>query len=751
MSQISGKKRPFSGPPEQIICEKCGTTFSMKKSLYSHMRNIHDENIETGNLKCGMCEKKFHAISQLQQHLQTVHNVHLKFDDFTFYCEADFLEWKKNVERDDQASFVFRNSSKKEDKKFNYYICHRSGVYNAKENRNRHLKELGSVKIGSTCPAYMSVSIQKIDEATEIKVNYQSIHVGHEKDVGRLPLSSDERLSLASSLNAGIPMSKILDKTKEKYSPTKRYGYTTRKDLHNIKNAFHIDKTILHKNDAISVDLMVKKMQNENSNYNPILIYKPVGELLPEYPNIDRNEFLLGIMNEAQQKLLELYNSCIMIDSTHGLNQYGFQLTTVMVHDENHEGLPVATLFSTRTAAETFIPFFTEIQKLVPAMKTSVLMTDDTNAYYNAWQAVFQDNSKHLLCSWHVVRSWNSNINSKVKDSANKEHIKAQLNGILTETDTVTFYKLMNDFVCSYTLKEKPFIDYFQNNYLKRPQKWAYCYRVGLGINTNMKLERWHRQLKYEESGGTVVKRLDKAITTVTNAIAKKLLSRLISMERGKLTARVALIRKRHRSCLEMNENYSIVENGNKFVVMKSIGSSLITYDVEKTDENCSCPIKCDDCGVCIHNMTCSCVDYCVGFVICKHIHFVCKNDNNVSTEAVTDHPVEENNLIVELNESKARKELEKDIIVPQLISKSNDDSKKNRVLNKLEELTRRLSKCDSNSDIFQFAESNIDSINAYFDLSKCPTLPPDASRTPANKLIEKQRNYPKKKNISNK
>ena len=133
-------------------------------------------------------------------------------------------------------------------------------------------------------------------------------------------------------------------------------------------------------------------------------------------------------------------------------------------------------------------------------------------------------------------------------------------------------------------------------------------------------------------------------------------------------------------------------------------------------------------------------------------IHTFClQKHNNVSTEAVTDHPVEENNLIVELNESKARKELEKDIIMPQLISKSNDDSKKNRVLNKLEELTRRLSKCDSNSDIFQFAESNIDSINAYFDLSKCPTLPPDASRTPANKLIEKQRNYPKKKNISNK
>ncbi|GFS98525.1 hypothetical protein NPIL_255661, partial [Nephila pilipes] len=35
----------------------------------------------------------------------------------------------------------------------------------------------------------------------------------------------------ASSLELGIPMAKILDETREAYSPDKQFGLTTRKDL----------------------------------------------------------------------------------------------------------------------------------------------------------------------------------------------------------------------------------------------------------------------------------------------------------------------------------------------------------------------------------------------------------------------------------------------------------------------------------------------------------------------------------------
>ncbi|GFU91904.1 uncharacterized protein TNCV_3192881 [Trichonephila clavipes] len=53
---------------------------------------------------------------------------------------------------------------------------------------------------------------------------------------------------------------------------------------------------------------------------------------------------------------------------------------------------------------------------------------------------------------------------------------------------------------------------YFQQNYAQRPEKWAYCYRKGLGINTNMYFESLHKKIKYHYFDGKHVKRLDVAI-----------------------------------------------------------------------------------------------------------------------------------------------------------------------------------------------------------------------------------------------
>lgn len=129
---------------------------------------------------------------------------------------------------------------------------------------------------------------------------------------------------------------------------------------------------------------------------------------MEQYPYIDEEEFLLGICTEAQIQLLNLYGKdCVMLDSTHGTNQYGFYLTTLLVHDKNHKALPVAIFFSKRIAAETFEPLFDAIKLKLSYFETAVLMTDDTTTFLNAWNKTFQSNPRHLLCSWHVMKNLN--------------------------------------------------------------------------------------------------------------------------------------------------------------------------------------------------------------------------------------------------------------------------------------------------------------------------------------------------------
>ncbi|GFU38157.1 uncharacterized protein NPIL_503951 [Nephila pilipes] len=191
------------------------------------------------------------------------------------------------------------------------------------------------------------------------------------------------------------------------------------------------------------------------------------------YKKIGTEEFMLAIMNVAQEKLFELYGKqCVMIDSTDGTNQYGFQTTTLMVHDENHQGMPVAILFSSRVAPEILVSSFSAIKKKVPGFKTNFLLSSDTNSFPNAWREVFGDETNHLLCAWHVMRNLNLNINSKVIQY--KEEIRIKLKIFLAETDETSFHKLISSFIETYEAKESSFVAYFQSNYINRTKKMGF-------------------------------------------------------------------------------------------------------------------------------------------------------------------------------------------------------------------------------------------------------------------------------------
>ncbi|GFW10124.1 uncharacterized protein TNCV_2569081 [Trichonephila clavipes] len=188
------------------------------------------------------------------------------------------------------------------------------------------------------------------------------------------------------------------------------------------------------------------------------------------------------------------------MDSTHGTNQYGYLQTTVMVCDDNHEGLPVAICYSNRVCSIILEPFFKEIRNRLTHLQPNVFMSDDDPAFWNAWQGVSGDVKYNLLCSWHVSRSWNRNLSSIVKDPELRKEMKNKLTTLVSEIDESTFERIYDDFVQNYTKNEesKNVVEYFVKNYGGRKEKWAYCHRIGYGINVNMKLGRWHRLLKYQ-------------------------------------------------------------------------------------------------------------------------------------------------------------------------------------------------------------------------------------------------------------
>ncbi|GFQ80755.1 c2H2-type domain-containing protein [Trichonephila clavata] len=182
---------------------------------------------------CALCDEKFRTMRELKEHYIEYH------DDFE-------LKHEKHVFNTDEG---FEKLKKEEE------IRTRSGIANIKSERKQHEKIGGSVKCGKTCPAFMTSIREQQQEVINITVEYQSVHAGHELEVGKLYLHQDDRRDLAALLKAGVPSTKIIEGIQKKHLPTERLGLLTKKVLHNLSQSFKVDETVLRTEDAVSVDL----------------------------------------------------------------------------------------------------------------------------------------------------------------------------------------------------------------------------------------------------------------------------------------------------------------------------------------------------------------------------------------------------------------------------------------------------------------------------------------------------------------
>lgn len=136
----------------------------------------------------------------------------------------------------------------------------------------------------------------------------------------------------------------------------KRTDLLTKKDIHNIKSTYNIsiNDGVRHTIDSVSVELWVQEFGQNESN---TIFYKKQGD---DHDFFDKKDVCLIFMNSSQEYMLKTHgnNGIVCVDSTHGLNAYDFELTTILVIDEWGEGFPTACLFTNRKDTEVFRFFF---------------------------------------------------------------------------------------------------------------------------------------------------------------------------------------------------------------------------------------------------------------------------------------------------------------------------------------------------------------------------------------------------------
>lgn len=141
-----------------------------------------------------------------------------------------------------------------------------------------------------------------------------------------------------------------------------------------------------------------------------ILLYKPYGaavehgpEEINQLPN-SKELFMLGLQTQRQLELFKKHCSKIVIlDETHGTNQYKYQLLTAMIVDENRRGWPITHLITSKSDHKT-LKYFFKCLKLRIGDECSVecVIADDDPALINGMNEGFGEDLKHILCIWHV-------------------------------------------------------------------------------------------------------------------------------------------------------------------------------------------------------------------------------------------------------------------------------------------------------------------------------------------------------------
>lgn len=370
----------------------------------------------------------------------------------------------------------------------------------------------------------------------------------------------------------------------------------------------------------------------------------------------------------------------------------------------------------------------------------NTFMTDITHVYYNSWISTMGSISLHLFCSWHIDRAWQQNL-TKVKDIDERSQVYKTLKHLQTLLSEEEFEKQLHSFLNMLLTKDstREMYIYLKNYYYDNREKWAYCYRKKRGINTNMFLENMHKIIKYEYMDGKKVKRLDKTLHALQKFVTDKTVSRLIKVTKGHTSKHLIEIKKRHRNAMCSSDLKMSVSDNCFIFHRKKDENPYLVY--RQKDEDVCCGLTCRYCNICWHTYECTCLDYVIKNMICKHIHFVRLKDLN-------DQPV--SNFLSKEEQSK-----ELDMLVENLNSSSHvsnnsivSDTEKKKILvkNAALSLTTNLDNKHYTSDEYDFMLKNLKVLNSLKTNSILPECEyknrsrenKSVSLEPANKKLVK-------------
>uniref|UniRef100_A0A914XIQ2 MULE transposase domain-containing protein n=1 Tax=Plectus sambesii TaxID=2011161 RepID=A0A914XIQ2_9BILA len=564
----------------------------------------------------------FTTREQLRAHVVEQHEANaMQVEEQIFDSALEFEKWLEEARKAHCVDFVTRSGG---GIRTRYMACSRSGLSKAKWTVDADRVARFPVRTGEECTAFLRT---KEREDGKIEARYCLQHFGHEKEPARLRLSKSEKEHIVNLVQEDHNVDWVLNKIQELHSDkeSERLYFASRKDVRAVVEQYGLTKGRRDANDMQSVKLWVDEDAASTSPWKNFFSYQPA-------VNSDGDGFYLGIMTEEQRDLLKQYAyRGVCVDSTHNCTRYKYKLVTLLVFDDIGRGRPCAFYFCKEESAEQLLPFFREVRERCGPLTPEVLMSDDNNAFWNAWREVFDVSNTHkILCAWHVMRNWALN-KGKIEDKERQQHILEQLYLLHREPRRIKFDQMLVE-ILTMLDEEVEYKSYLQSTYLnteERIKEWAPYSRAGLVAHTNMAVERWHRTLKRTYLNGSQNSRIDQVLFYLFKAIED--LNRECDVQANRKVLnnqyRIRETHRRHKNGyifyaahLEMIKPGPDAETW----LIQSRTAPDLWYTVSKR-RTCKCSIeaRCRLCGMCWEEFSCECPDSIRSGTACAHVHAV--------------------------------------------------------------------------------------------------------------------------------
>ena len=142
------------------------------------------------------------------------------------------------------------------------------------------------------------------------------------------------------------------------------------------------------------------------------------------------------------------------------------KLVTLVVIDEYGEGITVEWMIANRENTIILKQFFEAIKQRTGNISAQWFMSDNSDNYFNAWQAVFGRNeTKKIICAWHIDKTWRKALLEIVKGRDEQITIYHQLNLLLNEREVPKFQVTLQEFLTYLSNNQPKFFSYFNSNY----------------------------------------------------------------------------------------------------------------------------------------------------------------------------------------------------------------------------------------------------------------------------------------------